>query len=97
MNDEADPDEYRVPVPVHETWWAPLAISLIFFAVAYFEFRQFEQLEAGTLDSVRVHAFEKLLYHLGGKWAAIAFFVLPALPLLAIGVYRAVKSPRRLS
>ena len=74
-----------------------MAISLILFAVAHFEFREFEQLEAGTLQSLRVHAFEKLLYRLGGKWAAIAFFALPALPLFALGVYRAVKSPRRLS
>ncbi len=57
---------------------------------------EYRLLEAGTLQSVRVHAFEKLLYR-SRQVAAIAFFALPDLPLFALGVYRALKSPGRLS
>jgi hypothetical protein len=86
-----------VPVQVHQTWWAPILAALVLIALAWYEFRELEQLEAGELTSVSVSAYQALLYRLGGKWLAEAFLFVPALPLLFVGVLRFAKDRRRLS
>lgn len=97
MSTRSNDEEYRVPVRVHQTWWAPLIAGPVFLALAWSQFRDFEALEEGTRDSLFVPVLLKTLYEIGGKWGATFFFVGPGIFFIALGGYRFLTNRKALS
>lgn len=95
MSDESDvSEEYRVPVQLWMTWWAPLLAAVLSFGYVAFQVWELEELEAGRIDSVLLPGSLKRAYESGGKWEVVAFPILLGLGLVGLGLYRLIKDRR---
>jgi hypothetical protein len=68
-----------------ESWWGQIIAGLIFFAFAWFFHAAFTNLETQG-GQIRLPWYLWIFYWCGGKWAAVAFFVIPGLLFVIIGV-----------
>jgi hypothetical protein len=89
-------EEYRLPVKVHQTWWAPLLAAALISFVGYYQFRELEDLEAGRREWVMIPISQKLLYDVGGKWGVVGFAIPITLGLVGLGIFRLIRNPKNL-
>ena len=93
MSDETE-EEYRVPVQLWMTWWAPLLAAALSFGFAYYQWWELGELEAGRINSVLMSRSDKRAYENGGRGEVIGFPVLVGLGLTGLGLYRLIKDRR---